>query len=302
MNVPAINLANGVLRGSPLVSTASTAFGAITGDTVYTIVLQLVAVPVGNDGKLDNSNAIEIAVTPFVVSPSTIQFQYGHRMAIMQTEENVYVDQYGRNLTRVMMQGTFGVKPRPLAGLMTGYERLLDFKKKIMKWGYEGALMKDQGLATIIAFAENNGLHSIVGVTMPQLTVVGTNAPLNLRLTPKNRYVFVVNFYSFYDQEFFSSILDSVRITETVQMNNLPVYAVNVLEVGGLVGLESNNPLLQSLNDSFKFYQANIEAPLLEAQDVFSSSPLYKQAVSQYVHADVIGGLTKNDLRTSLGF
>ncbi len=295
-NIPSIGAIGSVFSSDAL---GGSLFG---GGSQYTIVLQLVAVPVGENGKPDNNNAIEIAVTPFVVCPSTIQFQYGHRMVVQQTVEDVFVDQYGRNLTRVTMQGTFGVKPRLLGGLMNGYERLIDFRKKILKWGYEGALMRDQSLANLVSYAENNHLHSIIGVTFPTMEVVGTNVPLNLQLKPKNRYVFVVNFYSFYDQEFFSSILDSVQITETVQMNNLPVYAVSVLEVGALVGLESSNPLLRSLNDSFNFYQTYIEAPLLEAQAGLSVSPLYKAAISKYVGVDVVGGLTKSDLRNALGF
>ena len=203
-------------------------FALAFGDNVlYNIIFQVVAaVPDKEFGEITK----EIEVQPLAVNPNNINYTYPSRVRITQTPGGAWKDSYGMGLTRVTIVGEFGQNPRLVGAIMkSGYRRMIEFKDRVMKW------------SNLVA--------------TPQDTIVGGKPNWNDRLlldrlgtwATQEGIKFYLNFYDFYQREFFSVNADSLQIVESARRNNLPSYTVALTEIGRLKYAASSDPTLVGL-------------------------------------------------------
>lgn len=179
--------------------------------------------------KLDTetNNSTEILVVSFAVMPTDISYNYVTRASIVQTtgadEVNGFKESYGRGLTRVNINGTFGYKNR-LVGTewKSGWTRLIEFRELVFK---------------LSNLQQGQSRRKILGVN----TTVYDNSFL------KDNEVIVVNFFDFYNQEKFAVNLDTFNIIESVSRNNLPSYQLSLTELGDYVYTKSSDLVLNAL-------------------------------------------------------
>ena len=169
----------------------------------------------------------EILVVSMAVMPTDISYTYTSRSAIAQTRGNNEVDgfreTYGRGLTRISINGTFGYKNR-LIGTewKSGWGRLIEFRELVFK---------------LSNLQQGQSKRKILGVN--------TQAYDNSFL--KDNEVIVVNFFDFFNQEKFAVNLDTFNIIETAQRNNLPAYQLMLTEISDYVFTLSSDLVLNAL-------------------------------------------------------
>ena len=169
----------------------------------------------------------EILVVSLAVMPTDLNYTYTSRSAIAQTRGNNEVDgfreTYGRGLTRVSINGTFGYKNR-MSGLQwkSGWNRLVEFRELVFK---------------LSNLQQGQSKRKILGVN----TAVYDKSFL------KDNEVIVVNFFDFFNQEKFAVNLDTFNIIESAMRNNLPSYQLTLTEISDYVFTLSNDLVLNAL-------------------------------------------------------
>lgn len=211
-------------------------------NTLYNIIFQVIAARKDASGNLITK---EIEVQPLAVLPSEIGYLLPNRATVTQTPGGSWKDSYGMGLTQVTISGTFGVRQRLVGGIMKdGYRRMIEFKERIMKWSNTNLKNIDPNPDT---------LSQMDILLVERLGDWGT----------LDNIVFYLNFYDFYQNEYFSIDLKSMQIIESTQRNNLPMYTLSLMQLGELIKTISYDPVLISL--------LFVRDTMAEIQSVFES-------------------------------
>lgn len=178
---------------------------------ISAVVFELVKVNI-DQYAAKNYRAEQIQVVYLAVLPESIRYSLMSRDQIQKTENTTIVNKLSYSPQLVQLRGTFGKKPRLIAGsYLNGWDRLMQFKENIVKLSKESSLPND-----------------------PQ------------------RYIYALNFYDFQWQEFGSINIQSFDIRGEARENTqLPRYDITFYLIGDLIKAQSNDPLLFALQSLF---------------------------------------------------
>lgn len=201
----------------------------------FFLVFELVHLPKNTAHRINS-----VFTTWLSVFPKQINYTYPSRAAIMQTYEDKngiggFRDEFGRGFTRVSIQGTFGREPRRQGvSLKDGWLRLKEFREVIVKLSH---LTHQDGLFDPELFGMSSDMISQVKRKLERT-----------RGIPFDRGdMFVVNYYDFFNDESFAVDIREFQILETVTSNNLPIYSLQMQEIGAIVEPVDRDPMLELL-------------------------------------------------------
>lgn len=200
----------------------------------------------------------EVNVVYLAVKPATLLYSYGSRSVTTQTTpDSGFVDKYGSRLTRVMMQGTFGLQPRRQGATMQdGYTRLLNFREMFR---LSQQARRDR---------TKDGLQQ--------------------------QYVYAVNFFDFVNSEMMAVNLDTFDIRTDARVNPfIPTYTLSFSSVGPIIAVVSKDPMLFMLQGIESLISAASDAlDQLLQNDAVQAALLGVNAVVDGI--EILGGLKTN--------
>lgn len=177
------------------------------------LVFQLVKIKV--DDYLNGSyRAEEDETVYFATMPTTFDYRLTGRDAIAQTDSNVFLTRFDYAPERCTITGTFGEKPRAIAGTyLDGWARLKQFEESVIR-------------------------KSKKVITPPD--------------GDDERYFYALNYYDFWWQRFGQINISSFGVRGNAQENTiLPRYSCDFILIGDLIDVQSFDPLLIGLQGLF---------------------------------------------------
>lgn len=205
----------------------------------------------------------EVSVTPMAVLPSTLNYEYGGRSVVTQTEpDSAFIDRYGLALTRVRMSGTFGIQPRRVgASIKDGYTRLLDFRDEVFKLSHQARALKSDAGA---------------------------------------KYVYAINYYDFiYDERFCVNLERFLPEVDARRNAFEPIYQLSFQSIGPLIEIQTQDVLLAMLLDIDAALKGGVQA-LSDAIDFLNAQPGIQVGASA-IDAILTGLDVMNDILPALG-
>ena len=173
------------------------------------IVFELLRIKI--DDYVDENYVAESVDTIYLQTfPEQYDFRLRARDAMTQTDSEVFINKYDFAPERLSFNGTFGVKDR---GMMSGYNRLKQFEKEIIRRSKTASL-------------PNAG--------------------------DGERFIYVVNFYGFEFGKFGNINVSTWNTRGNARENSdLIKYSFEFDIIGKLVKTNSKDPLLTALNEVF---------------------------------------------------
>lgn len=166
----------------------------------------------------------------FPVMPESLAVTQRYLQTVTPTQGGVFVDEYGRAPSPVVLQGTFGRSPRPAISL-----------------GQEAMLAPFLGASGARAAAANEAKTPLTGYKLMKL--LGEMVDISHTPDPVTKTLPTVRFYNFAFGAFYEVTLDSFEASMSVQRNGLWVYRLQMTMIRRLSGLIDSDTRFQTGSD-----------------------------------------------------
>lgn len=237
--------------------------------TLNSFVFQLVKMSVEvskQSGQIIRDPIVsEIAAIELATNPSSIEYHLTNRTSTGLTKDGTpFIQKGGRGIGNLSISGTMGREARlvgnnPLP--KSGDVRLREFREMIFKLG---------NAITGAEVAQTNPIDDRVQLNgFVESKVKGFEGFLDGDTSTVEEY-FLINFFDFYNRQYYLVNIRDFRIIENVERDLMPDYQIEMELLGQIIQASTTNYLLYGLENALKEMQ-RIEDILAEVGKLFDN-------------------------------